>query len=256
MKYRITIPEPCHEDWNNMTPTEKGRFCVVCDKCLTDFTTLSTPQLFAQVSAGKNICGRFREDQLNRFIYQHPPKKSGVFQLALTSALAIFGGIKANAERHHPILTASAERHESQSLKTDGVGKIDTLRIKGVVVDEEGKPVPRVTVYLDEFPLESLTDSLGRFNILIREKVLVDTLTLSVLDLHAYKGYLSVSVKSIREKKSIVFPVAYSDLSDRYMTDLPTASDEDETTAFIFGGIYIEKQSFWQRIGNWFRRVF
>ena len=32
------IPEPCHENWNKMTPQEQGRHCAVCSKVVVDFT--------------------------------------------------------------------------------------------------------------------------------------------------------------------------------------------------------------------------
>ena len=34
------IPEPCHEDWDAMTPEEKGRFCKVCEKSVVDLTAM------------------------------------------------------------------------------------------------------------------------------------------------------------------------------------------------------------------------
>jgi hypothetical protein len=37
-KFQLQIPEPCHEDWNKMTPVHKGRFCDSCEKAVVDFT--------------------------------------------------------------------------------------------------------------------------------------------------------------------------------------------------------------------------
>ena len=39
-KYKITIPEPCHENWDEMTPRENGRFCMSCSKTVVDFTSM------------------------------------------------------------------------------------------------------------------------------------------------------------------------------------------------------------------------
>ena len=36
------IPNPCHEDWNKMTPEDKGRHCSVCDKVVIDFTKMDS----------------------------------------------------------------------------------------------------------------------------------------------------------------------------------------------------------------------
>lgn len=62
----ISIPQPCHEDWNAMTPTEKGAFCAVCTKEVMDFSTMSDDEVknYFLLNAGKKTCGRFRKSQL------------------------------------------------------------------------------------------------------------------------------------------------------------------------------------------------
>lgn len=63
---KITIPKPCHENWSDMTPEEKGKFCAVCSKTVHDFTGFSDEELVACFNSEENICGRFREDQLGK----------------------------------------------------------------------------------------------------------------------------------------------------------------------------------------------
>ena len=65
--YKISIPNPCHEDWNNMDPISEGRFCHACQHVLTDFTQLSRQEIAHYIQQNKNsrICGRFRNDQLD-----------------------------------------------------------------------------------------------------------------------------------------------------------------------------------------------
>lgn len=38
MNFGISIPKPCHEDWNKFASDEKGAFCKVCSKSVHDFT--------------------------------------------------------------------------------------------------------------------------------------------------------------------------------------------------------------------------
>src|SRR6187200_979672 len=67
-KFQLQVPEPCHEDWNKMTPGDKGRFCDSCQKTVHDFTGMSDAQLiafFKKPSTG-SVCGRFYNDQLER----------------------------------------------------------------------------------------------------------------------------------------------------------------------------------------------
>ena len=67
MKTKITIPEPCNEDWNKMTPTEKGAFCSSCSKEVKDFTKSSDQEILNVIKNSKNsICGHISTKQINR----------------------------------------------------------------------------------------------------------------------------------------------------------------------------------------------
>ncbi|WP_020571737.1 T9SS type A sorting domain-containing protein [Neolewinella persica] len=66
---KISIPEPCHEDWNGMHPVPgtTARHCDSCAKSVVDFTGFSDVQMHAYVrEQGGKLCGRFRPDQLDR----------------------------------------------------------------------------------------------------------------------------------------------------------------------------------------------
>ncbi|WP_353777033.1 energy transducer TonB [Winogradskyella sp. 3972H.M.0a.05] len=64
--YKLSIPNPCHEDWNAMTPKDKGRFCSSCDKVVIDFTKLSDYEIqdFIEANRHKQLCGHFKQSQL------------------------------------------------------------------------------------------------------------------------------------------------------------------------------------------------
>jgi hypothetical protein len=68
-KITLSIPKPCHENWDQMTSADKGRFCASCQKTVMDFTDMSDRQLaeFFKKPVG-SVCGRFYQDQLNRNI--------------------------------------------------------------------------------------------------------------------------------------------------------------------------------------------
>ncbi|MGG9971922.1 T9SS type A sorting domain-containing protein [Ferruginibacter sp. SUN002] len=65
---QLNIAKPCHENWDAMTPTEKGKFCSSCQKTVVDFTLMSDGELLRYLSSikEKNICGNLYTDQLNR----------------------------------------------------------------------------------------------------------------------------------------------------------------------------------------------
>jgi len=73
-KYKITIPKPCHEDWDKMTAHETGRFCNCCAKNVVDFTVMNPGQVQDYFAANKNksICGKFRIEQLHTLTIRIP----------------------------------------------------------------------------------------------------------------------------------------------------------------------------------------
>ena len=64
----ITIPEPCHEDWNKMIPDEKGKFCNSCSKSVFDFSNKTDAEIKDILMANKDqkVCGHFKKTQINR----------------------------------------------------------------------------------------------------------------------------------------------------------------------------------------------
>lgn len=84
---KITIPKPCHENWENMTADEKGRFCSVCSKTVQDFTAFSDEELVTVFASDENRCGRFREDQLERNLNWSAAGKFAVGLLVISGTL-------------------------------------------------------------------------------------------------------------------------------------------------------------------------
>lgn len=75
-KYKITISEPCQEDWNKMTPNDQGRFCMSCAKTVVDFTAMLPEEVqhFFIQNQKQNICGRMRKSQLDSITIQIPSR--------------------------------------------------------------------------------------------------------------------------------------------------------------------------------------
>ena len=67
MRYTIQVPKPCHEEWNDMTPTDGGRHCTQCSKTVIDFTSWQQEDILAylQQNSAAGVCGRLRREQVN-----------------------------------------------------------------------------------------------------------------------------------------------------------------------------------------------
>jgi TonB family protein len=65
------IPSPCSEDWNNMLPNEKGRFCNSCQKNVIDFTNKSNEEIgqYLKEHIQNGVCGRMRVSQFQSHKY-------------------------------------------------------------------------------------------------------------------------------------------------------------------------------------------
>ncbi|HEY1045505.1 MAG TPA: hypothetical protein VGF79_03640 [Bacteroidia bacterium] len=58
-KLKLSIPKPCHENWDKMSAAEKGRFCDVCSKTVMDFTQMKTNEIITYISkSNETVCGR------------------------------------------------------------------------------------------------------------------------------------------------------------------------------------------------------
>src|SRR5215469_10029922 len=63
----FNIPNPCHENWNEMQPRDQGRHCLQCCKTVVDFTNWQPQQISEYLIENREqkVCGRFRKDQLD-----------------------------------------------------------------------------------------------------------------------------------------------------------------------------------------------
>jgi hypothetical protein len=103
---KISIPEPCHEDWNKMTPDQTGRYCKACAKGVVDFTSKSKEEIqaFFIQNQGKKVCGRLDSEQLNRFDIQIPSavlQQKRSFQHAFLLALFVVMGASLFSCKNH-----------------------------------------------------------------------------------------------------------------------------------------------------------
>lgn len=71
---KITVPDPCHESWENMTPADTGRYCAACAKTVIDFTAMTDEEVsnFFITRQRERVCGRFKNNQLSRIIINLP----------------------------------------------------------------------------------------------------------------------------------------------------------------------------------------
>src|SRR6185369_335830 len=119
-KLQLQIPTPCHENWDHMSPVEKGRFCGSCQKQVVDFSNMNDREVamfFKKPSTG-SVCGRFMQDQLGRDI-EIPRKRipwvKYFFQFLLPAFLI---SVKVNAQLRRAA-TKETQKIECSKLQVD-----------------------------------------------------------------------------------------------------------------------------------------
>ena len=149
---KISIPEPCHENWGIMTPNEQGRFCQSCQKTVVDFTHWSTADIqnYFTKHYGQKVCGRFKNEQLAQINIQIPTNlftyipASRKFALAL---LIVFGNTlfsctdnSGNSATIGKIEVIDSTHVQNDSLPSETLGEMAV----------ESKPVLPPKIIIDE----------------------------------------------------------------------------------------------------------
>jgi TonB family protein len=94
---KVTIKEPCLEDWDNMKITMHSRHCLKCDKHLVDFRTSSRAEIIAYLLSNPvgSVCGKMSSQQFDFHIDDYPALmevlKQPRFQPKAFMILAIVG---------------------------------------------------------------------------------------------------------------------------------------------------------------------
>jgi CarboxypepD_reg-like domain/Secretion system C-terminal sorting domain len=144
---QLTIPKPCHENWDAMSDVQKGKFCGACQKQVVDFTNMNDRQLaefFKKPSTG-SVCGRFMTDQLEREI-EIPRKRIPWLKYFFTIALPAFFISKAAAQKPRMMgMVAKPRVNDTTKMVTVPVkrmlGEVAPICIKPVETDTLIKPI-------------------------------------------------------------------------------------------------------------------
>lgn len=163
-KIQIAIPEPCQENWQNMTLVEKGRFCSSCQKTVLDLTQLSDNEIIKLVSKNDNLCIRIKETQLNRDLIPII-KTSNYFSYLMTSVLAFLGlGTESVIAQDKPKVEQNIIR-KSTNLDVEFV-------VRGIVKDTLGKGIKTYLHVKGQKPV--LTNDNGEFEICVKKNQLIN----------------------------------------------------------------------------------
>ena len=192
---KIQIEEPCHENWDEMTPKEKGRFCGACQKIVLDMTKYNDQEIIDFFKDKKyNVCGQLEENQVDRELIPNRETKVSKMRKGLIAA-SLAGVVIGSSTIHAQNSDIPMENRETNDADTE---KNDELRldetvifsIKGKVVDEKGKPIEGAIVLINTDKAKTGKD--GKFLLSLG---LYETESLKVIANVSAKGKDSQSIR-------------------------------------------------------------
>jgi len=172
-KIQLSIPQPCHEDWNRMTQDEKGRFCNACQKHVMDFTNMTDGELAAFFTKPSNsLCGRLQYSQLERDMFiprKRVPWIEYFFKFSLPAFLLSQKAIAQNKAVKGEVIEVFSKGvcDSSKMFQPELIGIKSNSLIHGKVIDERNEGIPYATVVIKGTARGVACDKEGNFIITI-----------------------------------------------------------------------------------------
>jgi hypothetical protein len=244
-KINISIPEPCHENWEAMTSIEKGKFCNACQKKVFDFTSSSDREIINAFHNDNNLCGRFLNSQLNRDLVT-PKEKSTLWLATATALISLIGMNETTAQEKTP-----TEQTDQRALgKFIATPTEEEMEVSGVVSDRSG-PLPGAIVTIKGTQKSVQTDFDGKYSIkanindtiVVRFVGLIDT---EILVKNSKQKQIILEEDKVTDKNLVITTLGGIKRREMPIQVLEGAVGMIEKKRTFFGRIF-------HSIGNWFR---
>ena len=154
---RITIPNPCDANWDEMIGNDQVRFCEHCSLHVTNLSSMTRQEAMHFVSESRGrICVRYLERPNGGVLIQKMPEKlyrigrrvSRLAAGAFTATLSLSNAMgQSQSNTNH-----TAERVQSIETNQDLKTVMDefTASVSGTIKTSEGAPIANATVVLVE----------------------------------------------------------------------------------------------------------
>jgi hypothetical protein len=176
----ISIPQPCHQSWDDMIPVEQGRHCQSCAKTVIDFTAMDNAGIIAYLASHKNTCGRIGDSRLASINYQLELEDKQQFSWKGLFAAASIGMLFPTVSAEAQIGSKSAQMPyvSFPTGRVLAVNKPGKVTLKGTVTAiEDGQPVSGVSLVIKGTSTGTQTAADGSFQLMALNPA--DTLVIS-----------------------------------------------------------------------------
>ena len=155
---KVTIKEPCHENWDKMNPTEKGRFCGSCKTEVVDFTEMSKSEIKDYfVKSTSEICVRIEDDKL------YNEKKSRIKMRPIwVAAASMFVFSKVGITQGHAYVIPETTKDKTQYQISTLNEKYKSISIEFQIINSKTKKgIPFAEIRFVDLDLRIKTDKNG-----------------------------------------------------------------------------------------------
>lgn len=199
----LSISRPCHEPWNEMTPADRGRFCLNCQKTVTDFTQLSDTELIELLQNKQaSTCGRFLPHQLGRALTTpmtaHGRRRRPFISIAAIATALTIVTPSAKAANAPEKVQCSIDNEGKQTATLiphrDPAGFISGI----VLTDKDALPLPGATIRIKNTHIGTQADQSGNFRLRIPDNFKKKVLILEVSFVGYAKKTIKVTLKDVK----------------------------------------------------------
>jgi hypothetical protein len=142
----ISIPEPCHQSWQQMTEVNNGRQCDHCCKTVVDFTLMSDAEIIRYFLQNRNVCGRIEQYQLahiNNTLQAKKPAANSWWRRAVI-ILGLLGPIslKVSGQSKQTIINTESAKHKPHKAKVNPKENLLAARTNDVLEVRSSAHIP------------------------------------------------------------------------------------------------------------------
>jgi hypothetical protein len=148
-----------------MSPLEQGRFCLLCQKNVIDFTHSSDREILEAFKNDKKLCGRFSESQLDRDLLVRKEKSSIWSSTAATIVSFIGLGTNEVVAQENVKVEQTDKKVLSDAAKTSN----EEIEVSGIVYDERDIPLPGANLIVKGTTTSTQTDFDGKFSLKVKK---------------------------------------------------------------------------------------
>lgn len=215
----IGIQTPCTEDWNGMTPSEKGAFCQKCTKHVHDFSTKSVHEIKSALLElnGQSVCVRMttsQEEELNaEFKLWLSHKKRNPQQLVIAALLIVFGLALFSCEDERDQRRLESIQQIAYTIASEQVEKMETAPVTDSVIALPPPPEIVVeeiyTMGAYEMPYVQAPPPDPEVKEIIEEHILG-----GIGDVYAYRDFLQETIPDVElDENGVPYPTEFKALA-------------------------------------------